>query len=205
MRAVLQDLRRESTVLEASDAAAALSALEAQPDVDLVLLDLNLPDIDGLEVLTTVAERYPAVPVVMLSGNKDQETIRRALDRGAQGFIPKTETREVLSSALALVLAGGVYVPPAALGGGPIAAPGPTITVPDQPTPHSLGITERQLEVLALLMEGKNNKQICRALGLAGPTVKNHVSAILKSLRVNSRTEAVLAVTRWGWTLPKIG
>lgn len=200
MRGVLQGLRSNAQVLEAADAAAALQALQSHPDVDLVLLDLHLPDQDGLQVLATMVELHPAVAVVMLSGDKDQATMRSALDLGAQGFIPKAETREVLTSALALVLAGGVYVPPAALRGAPASAP-PT----SAPDPGSLGLTDRQLEVLALLMEGKNNKLIGRALNLAEPTVKNHVSAILKAVGATSRTEAVLAVTRLGLRLPRVG
>jgi DNA-binding NarL/FixJ family response regulator len=186
-------------VVEAGSASEALAQLQAHTDVDLVLLDLNLPDANGLDLLTDIGNRSPDVPVVMLSGTVDQQRIRDALDRGASGFILKAESREVLLKALALVLAGGVYVPPAALsrgqdGGGEGA-----------PTPQSLGLTERQMEVLALLMQGMNNKLICRALGLAEPTVKNHVSAILRALDVNSRTEAVLAVARMNWVLPGVG
>ena len=106
-------------------------------------------------------------------------------------------------------MAGGVYVPTAALRGAPAqlpaqaAAPTAPAAAPSPSTSAvSLGLTERQIEVLALLMQGKNNKLICRALDLAEPTVKNHISAILKALGVSSRTEAVLAVTRWGLTLP---
>jgi DNA-binding NarL/FixJ family response regulator len=214
---VLRGLRPEAQVQEAADARAALQALLAQPDTDLVLLDLHLPDQHGLQVLATVAERHPAVAVVMLSGDTDQGVIHQALSLGAQGFIPKAETREVLSSALALVLAGGVYVPPAALRGLQ-AAPAPVAAAPlaaasaadaglapAPPGLHALGLTERQVEVLALLMQGKNNKLICRALDLAEPTVKNHVSAILKALGVSSRTEAVLAISRLGLNLPPAG
>ena len=112
-----------------------------------------------------------------------------------------------LALMLALVLAGGVYVPPAALRGAPApTAPAPAVaSLPIPPDAASLGLTGRQLEVLGLLMQGKNNKLICRALDLAEPTVKNHVSAILKALGVSSRTEAVLAVTRLGLTLPPVG
>lgn len=207
MRGVLLGLRGDASVLEAADAQAAMQVLQSHPDTDLVLLDLHLPDQDGLQVLTTVAERYPAVAVVMLSGDKDQATMRKALDLGAQGFIPKTETRDVLTSALALVLAGGIYVPPAALRGAPTATLQAltTLTPSTLPSMDSLNLTDRQLEVLALLMQGKNNKLICRALDLAEPTVKNHISAILKALGVSSRTEAVLAVTRLGLNLPRIG
>ncbi len=204
MRDVLLGLRSDASMLEAADAQTALETLERHPDIDLILLDMHLPDRDGLQVLATVAEHHPAVAVVMLSGDKEQATIHGSLALGAQGFIPKTETRAVLSSALALVLAGGVYVPPAALRGAyapPLQAPAAAAP----PSADSLGLTDRQLEVLALLMEGKNNKLICRALDLAEPTVKNHVSAILKALGVRSRTEAVLAVTRLGLTLPRTG
>lgn len=203
MRGVLQSLRAGAVVLEAGDAQTALNTLGQQPDIDLVLLDLHLPDQHGLEVLATIAERHPAVAVVMLSGEKDQNTIRQAIDLGAQGFIPKTDTRDVLQSALALVLAGGVYIPSAALRGAPVAAQPATANAPAPTPPQLKELTDRQLQVLALLMEGKNNKLICRALDLAEPTVKNHISAILKALGVNSRTEAVIAVTRLGWTPPR--
>ena len=210
MRGVLLGLRPGAVVNEAADAQAALQALQSHPDTDLVLLDLHLPDQDGLQVLATVAQRHPAVAVVMLSGERDQATMRKALDLGAQGYIPKAETREVLTSALALVLAGGVYVPPAALRGAPLAVPQAALAAaapaaPAAPGANTMGLTERQLDVLALLMQGKNNKLICRALDLAEPTVKNHVSAILKALGVSSRTEAVLAVTRLGLKLPPMG
>ena len=204
MRDVLLSLRHDAVIHEAADARTAMDALERHPDTDLILLDMHLPDLDGLQVLSAVAERHPAVAVVMLSGDKEQATIHKSLSLGAQGFIPKTETRAVLTSALALVLAGGVYVPPAALRGA--STPGQHApAAADPPSAGSLGLTDRQLEVLALLMEGKNNKLICRALGLAEPTVKNHVSAVLKALGVSSRTEAVLAVTRLGLTLPRVG
>ncbi len=205
MRVLLHGLRSDAQVLESADAQGALQTLQTHPDTDLVLLDLHLPDQDGLQVLATVTERHPAVAVVMLSGDLDQSTIRKALDLGAQGFIPKTETCEVLTSALALVLAGGVYVPPAALRGAPTPQLPTAAARSSSPGAGSLGLTDRQLDVLALLMEGKNNKLICRALDLSEPTVKNHVSAILKTLGVSSRTEAVLAVTRLGLTPPRIG
>lgn len=199
---VLCDLRSGSTVLEAGDSCQALAALRAHSEVDLVLLDRHLPDRDGLDVLDEVRRAYPTMPVVILSGDRDPATIRQALRRGALGFVPKSETRDVLSSALALVLAGGIYVPPAALGGDQ-APPSPSTGNSGNPTsPRDLGLTERQIEVLALLMAGKNNKMICRTLGLAEPTVKNHVSAVLRALGVGSRMEAVAEVARRGWKLP---
>lgn len=200
MCSVLLSLRDGAQVLQAADGAQALVQLAAHPDVDLVLLDLEMPDRDGLAVLDDIALRHPATGVVMLSGHQDSSLIQQALKRGAQGFIPKAETRDVLTRALELVLAGGVYVPKAALGG---SSSLPVPVAPPVAETDRLGLTDRQLDVLALLMEGRNNKLICRALGLAEPTVKNHISAILRALGVSSRTEAVLAVTRRGWTLPR--
>lgn len=205
LRGVLRELSEDATVLEASNAAAALDILGAHPDVDLVLLDLHLPDCDGLSVLATMGRRHPGTAVVMLSGDLDRQTIHQALAQGAQGFMPKSEPREVLLRALALVQAGGVYVPPAAMPDLQLAQ-ARAVSRPEEagPDPRALGLTERQVQVLALLMEGKNNKLICRALDLAEPTVKNHVSAIFRALGVGSRTEAVLAVTRLGWSFPRI-
>lgn len=206
MRAIVQEVSSGATVLACSRADEALTLAGAHRDLDLVLLDLQLPDRDGLEVLAEMRTQYPATSVVMLSGTKDQATIMRALVLGAVGFIPKTESREVLVGALKLILAGGVYIPLVALptmSSAAAPAPGTDATKP-APTPASLGLTERQLDVLALMMRGKNNKLICRELDLAEPTVKNHVSAILKALGVSSRTEAVLTVTKFGWKMPDL-
>jgi DNA-binding NarL/FixJ family response regulator len=198
MQSLLASIDREAQVLVAANAAQARALLASEPGVDLALLDLNLPDADGLTLLHEFRAAHPALAVVMLSGERDAATVRRALDAGAAGFIPKTEPREVLASALSLVLAGGVYVPREALGA---ALPGASTVT--GPTPASLGLTERQIEVLALIMKGRTNKHICRQLNLAEPTVKNHVTAILRALQVSSRTEAVLAVTQRGWTLDR--
>ncbi|MCA3179323.1 MAG: response regulator transcription factor [Burkholderiaceae bacterium] len=199
MRGVLHELRADAAVIEADCAAAALAAADAHPDLELVLLDVDLPDGDGLQVLDALRRTRPAAAVVMLSGLRDRGSVTRALATGAQGFIPKSEPRAVLLGALGLVLAGGVYVPTMALG------PADTAPLPGAArapaTPSASGLTERQLDVLALMMRGRSNKLICRELDLAEPTVKNHVSAILRTLGVSSRTEAVVAANALGWDL----
>jgi DNA-binding NarL/FixJ family response regulator len=205
MSGVLLSVCDGAVVLDCATAKSAIALIEAHPDIALCLLDVNLPDRNGLDVLLEMRERFPALSVVMLSGTADPNVVATALERGAHGFIPKTESRAVLISALRLVLSGGLYIPPVMLGRS-AAAPADAPSLPYDPaahrTPTDLGLTERQLEVLALMMEGKSNKLICRALSLAEPTVKNHVSAILKALGVGSRTEAVLAVSAHGWKLP---
>lgn len=197
LASVLMQLKPGADVLHAGTGREALATLRSDANIDLVLLDLRLPDGSGLSLLNAIGEVSIGTAVVVLSGDLDRQTVEQALVVGAVGCIPKTEPREVLAGALSLVLAGGIYVPPLA-----VQAPAPSLPDETRRTPAEFGLTGRQLEVLALLMQGKNNKLICRALGLAEPTVKNHVSAILRALDVDSRTEAVLAVSRLGWVLP---
>jgi DNA-binding NarL/FixJ family response regulator len=201
MRGVLKELKGEAIVLEAASSRQAMDLIPQHPDLALILLDLRLPDRDGIEVLAELRELYPAISIVMLSAFNDRNNVVRALDNGALGFIPKTDSREVLLGALRLILAGGTYIPPEILAPASVATASDMSTQTRRPSPAELGLTERQIDVLALMMEGKNNKLICRALDLAEPTVKNHVSAILKSLGVTNRTEAVLAVAALGWEL----
>ena len=205
MRGVILELQRDAVVLEAGTCGQAMSLIQQNADIALILLDLKLPDRDGFAVLAELRERYPAISVVMLSAFNDRDNVVKALDGGALGFIPKTGSRELLVSALRLILAGGIYIPPDILARPPAAtaAAGQPAPVERPPSPAELGLTGRQVEVLALMMQGKSNKLICRALDLAEPTVKNHVSAILKSLGVSNRTEAVLAVAAMGWDLPR--
>lgn len=200
MRGVLKDLAPDAGVIEASDARQLTEAVKADPELDLLLLDLNLPDQDGLAILADLRERRPEISVVVLSAFQDRDTVRRALDLGALGFIPKNTEREVVLNALRLVLAGGIYIPVQALNGG--APPATTNGRSSSPgdlgdrLPPGLGLTGRQTQVLALVMEGKSNKAISRVLSLAEHTVKNHMTAIFKALQVTSRTEAVIAVGR---------
>ena len=203
LHGVLKKLKRDTVILDASTCAQATESIASHPDIRLVLLDLTLPDRDGFSMLAELRERHPAMSVVVLSGAQDRATVMKALDLGAIGFVPKSAPTELMRSALQLVLAGGVYIPPEVLAWeqlGPTrgASVGGRIIV----SPADVGLTERQLDVLALMMQGKNNKAICRSLDLAEPTVKNHVTAILKALKVTNRTEAVIAVSQLGWNLP---
>ena len=196
LHGVLKKLTRDAVILEASNCAQTMEAVASHPDISLILLDLNLPDRDGFSMLAELRERNPAVSVVVLSATQDRATVMKALDLGAMGYIPKSARNEVMLSALQLVFAGGVYIPPEILAREHLSV-GRAIV-----SPADLGLTDRQLDVLALMMQGKNNKSICRMLNLAEPTVKNHVTAILKALKVTNRTEAVIAVNEMGWKLP---
>jgi DNA-binding NarL/FixJ family response regulator len=205
LRGVLKELRSDAVVLEAPDSRQAMTLMTEHADIGLVLLDLGLPDRDGFSALDELRERYPATSVVVLSAQQDRGSVVRALDLGALGFIPKSAPREVMLAALELVFAGGIYIPPEILSRQqpePSQSPSPPVKESSRSSPRDLGLTERQLEVLALVMRGKSNKAISRVLDVAEPTVKNHITAILRALKVTNRTEAVIAVLRSGWELP---
>jgi len=213
LRGVLKELKQDAVVLEAADCRQAMASVQSQTDLGLILLDLNLPDRDGFSVLGELRERYPAISVVVLSAQQDRGSVIRALDLGALGFIPKSGQRDVMLSALRLIFSGGIYIPPEILTRDEPSLARPSLAQPKLTRaaaimtpvkPADLGLTGRQLDVLALMMQGKSNKAICRALDLAEPTVKNHVTAILKALKVTNRTEAVVAVRELGWELPAV-
>lgn len=189
LRNLLQDLDGVTTVIEASDSESARRLAAANPDLDLALLDLQLPGVIGLGLLERLRSDYPELPVVVLSATEDVSTMRAVLERGAMGFIPKSSSNQVMLSALRLVLAGGRYLPPELLSIAGISAPA---SVGD------LKLTERQHDVLKLMVQGHSNKQICRELGLAEATVKIHVTAILRALNVTSRAQVIVAINRFG-------
>jgi len=191
LRGVLSALLGHPIVLEASRSSQALELVTGNPDVELVLLDLGLPDMDGFATLATLRDRHPDVAVAILSASREKQHIERALRLGAQGFIPKSASRDVMLGALSFIFSGGVYIPPEVLEG-TAAVPGSRVGERALPPARELGLTARQREVLALMMQGMSNKKICRRLDVAEPTVKNHVTAILRALGANNRTEAVV-------------
>jgi DNA-binding NarL/FixJ family response regulator len=199
LRGVIRELMDDVSVFEASDCRQAMRFIQDHPDLHLVMLDLNLPDRNGFAVLADLRQHHAAISVVVLSVVSDRDSVIKALNLGALGFIPKSAPREVMVNALRLVLSGGIYVPPEAL-----AQVETKETKPRGPaSPTDAGLTERQIAVLALMTRGKSNKAISRLLDMAEPTVKHHVTAILKALRAANRTEAVIAVGELGWELPR--
>ncbi len=218
LQTVIQTLGSDTTVVGVESAGAARAALAEDSDFDLVLLDLALGDADGFEVLVEFRAAYPAVPVVVVSASDRASDVIRAIDSGAMGFVPKRSTHGELHKALGMVMSGAMYVPPSMLGlefgkglgmAGDTepsvmqmpssAALGPGAT-PEQhqklPSMEDVGLTPRQAEVMSLLLQGLPNKLIARQLNLSVETVKDHVAAVLRALKVSSRTQAVLAVSQ---------
>ncbi len=186
---VVRRLEGDAHVLEAGDYAALIEHVEkAVPD--LLLVDLNMPGLDGLEGLRRLRERFRSLAIVVASGQDDPVTIRGALATGVNGFIPKTDPPALLLQALQMVRAGGVYIPSRTLGDFQNGLP--------PPSPGASGLTPRQLDVLRLLLKGEPNKLIARRLGLTEGTVKIHIAAILRGLHARNRTEAVVRARELG-------
>lgn len=205
LRYVLRQLEEGVIILEAGDCREAVRLASEHQDLDLVLLDLVMEGTRGLDALRILRDHAPSVPIVVVSAVEERDIVRQTLDHGAQGYIPKSSTGQVMINALRLILSGGVYLPPLLLDAPTHRSqsvfsdnPSPTAYAAGRQAGH--GLTLRQLEVLALMCQGMSNKQICRVLELSVGTVKIHVTAILKTLNVSNRTQAVLSAKRLGLT-----
>jgi len=192
----LLQLGEEVDVHEASDCEGGCAVLGNGEDFDLVLLDLALPGVDGLTCLGLFRQRYPALPVVIVSAYDDANTVSRALKAGAAGFVPKAYSGERLLDALRKVLDGAIYVPEQTLPtAGGVGLAMPAVKGVD---PTDIGLTGRQADVLGLVVKGRSNREIAELLGLSEGTVKIHITAIFKALGVSSRTQALVVVARKG-------
>jgi len=170
------DYREASCIREAFDHA-------CNPrEIDLITLDIYLPDANDLSSLLRLRAELPATPIVVISAIDERETMLRAMLCGAAGFIPKTSSLQDMTTGLQIVLAGGLYLPPG------------TAVSYDQPGAAAVVLTPRQAAVLQRLVEGKSNKQIARELAISDMTVKAHVTAALRSLGVESRAQAIVAL-----------
>jgi DNA-binding NarL/FixJ family response regulator/class 3 adenylate cyclase len=198
---LLPKLQAGLTTVGAATCEEALAILSAQEDVGLILMDLGLPGLSGNEAIKTVRERFPEIPVVALSGSQDRDAVLSAIKSGAMGFIPKTYTWERMSGALQFILLHkGIFLPAELmLGSTEPTEMGTTKTDSKKRVdPRSLGLTDRQAAVLQQVLLGKPNKAIARDLGIELATVRTHVTAVLRSLNVTTRTEAVIKAHQLG-------
>jgi DNA-binding NarL/FixJ family response regulator len=192
LAALLRQALPGAEVLQAAEGAQGVTLVESHSDLDAVFLDIGLPGKDGLAIAADLGSRRPDLPVIIISASEDPSDVRRALSLGALGYIPKSASPQTLLSALKLVLSGEVYVPTLMLAAKAGAAPRP----PRDPVP---ALTERQAEVLTALCRGLSNREIADALELSEKTVKVHVTAILKALKVSNRTQAIIAARAAGY------
>jgi DNA-binding NarL/FixJ family response regulator len=186
---------------EAGSCEQALQDLQANGPADLVLMDLGLPGMSGLQGIVSLRDQWPAMPVVALSSADDRDTVLQAINAGAMGFIPKSSTSGVLIAALQLILARGVYLPPSVFLDTPqawMATPRTDPTPAPTKSAADLGLSPRQCEVLYLILQGKPAKLIEREMNLSAGTVKAHTSAVLRALNVTTRTQAVVAAGKLG-------
>lgn len=174
--------------VEAPSAEAALAAAGANPDLDLVLIDVNMPGMGGVEGVRRLRAAHPALPLIACSAAEDAGLVRSLLALGVAGFIPKSDSTQVILQAVKLVLAGGTYVPPRLLAGEAARAPAGAGRIE--------ALTPRQHDVLRLLAEGKPNKLIARSLEISEATVKVHLLAVFRVLGARNRTEAVVIAQR---------
>ncbi|QEW07958.1 response regulator transcription factor [Nitrincola iocasae] len=179
-------------IIEAGTLDDALVLAQAHEDMDLILLDINMPGMHGLEGLSALRREAPTIPVVIISAEEDKQTVLKALDQGAAGFIAKSAARDEMATALQQILQGEVYLP-ASIMRKTQESPLPAQTRPSLSMELLFSLTRRQLLVLERMVKGESNKQIATHLNIAETTVKAHVSAILAKLGVNNRVQAILA------------
>jgi DNA-binding NarL/FixJ family response regulator len=190
LRGAVQRVLPDVQLREAEDVDALYALVEAEPDADLLLLDLNMPGAQGFSALVHLRALHPQLPIVMVSAREEPTVMRRALDHGAMGFIPKSADAATLGEAITRVLDGDRWAPAAAH-----AAPAATADEHDA-AQRLQGLTPQQFRVLQMLGEGLLNKQIGYELGVSEATIKAHMTAILRKLGASNRTQAVLIAGR---------
>lgn len=199
LKLMLAQIDPASEVLEAESLPSGIDLFRGHHDIDLVLLDLSMPGSYAGNTFDMFLSSCPVARVVVVSASCDAHTVQATLRKGALGFIPKLTDNRALVQAIRFVLDGGIYVPLEALSTGQAVRPEPQIFNGYVLKSDVPALTQRQMDVLRELLEGKSNKQICRDLNKAMGTVKSHLTSIFSVLRVTSRAEAIAAAERMGW------
>ena len=198
---IAQGINKDVEVVEAGNSAEALALLKQHADIDLVLLDVRMPGMNGLDLLSEFKLAYPTLPIVVLSSDESRATVMDALERGATGYICKSSPIKLLTQYLEHALNGNIALP-IAIVDNPIAQSIGDAGAPmTQGRPVAIALSPRQVDVLGCLLRGMSNKQICRELGLANGTVKAHINAIFRTFNVSSRAQAIMEASRRGFQL----
>jgi DNA-binding NarL/FixJ family response regulator len=193
VRQVLTQLEPTIEIIDAHDYPSLFAQTAQHADLDLALVDLNMPGFVGMQGITQYRHRFPDIPLVVLSASESPHDIRSALEAGALGYIPKAASTAVMLAALRQVLAGNIYVP-ACLGDSHAGLH--SVAPADFEALQHSGLTARQMEVARLLAQGCANKAIAGMLAMSEGTVKVHIAAIFRAFGVTNRTEAVLEIQR---------
>ncbi len=188
----LREIIPDVILLNAATFAQALQILDKQPDVDMVVIDLDMPDMKWEEGFAKIKEKSPHGTFVVISASEDIHDIKKSFEMGIKGYIPKRLEPKTMYNALKLVIDGGAYIPPAML------------KLDNKEVKNAVPLrgektlTHRQSQVLDLIAEGKSNKQIAYEMGVSEATVKLHINALLRCLHVNNRTQAVVTAQKMG-------
>ena len=192
----LAALDTNTIFVQAEDRETVLSQLKLHDDIDVILLDLFMPGVKGFDLLSEVCDTYSEIPVIVISGTEDIRYMRKSIDNGASGFIPKSASTEIMMSAIQLVISGGVYIPADMLQQKPMSkaelGKTPNQALLNEMREASTKLTARQKEVLNLMALGMSNKEIARELDVSDHTIKIHVAAVLRLFNSSNRTEAVV-------------
>ncbi|OGS90465.1 MAG: DNA-binding response regulator [Gallionellales bacterium GWA2_60_18] len=199
LRYILQQLPETSEIMEAGNFPDGLKLAEQHPELDLALLDLNMPGSEGAISIRYFHQRYPHIPVMVVSSEEDRAIMEKVMDYGAMGYVCKNSSAQVVLGAVGLVLSGGLYIPPQVMRhGGTAARNGDGQLDRRRLHTNEYGLTARQMDVLGHLAEGLSNKEIATAMNLAEGTVKIHIAAAYQILRVSNRMEAVRVAEKLG-------
>jgi len=203
MRYVLQQLADEVEVIDSGDFLDGLQQAANNPDLDLALIDLNMPGSEGTKSIKAFHGKHPTIPLVVVSGSDQRADIESVMEYGAMGFISKMSSSKIMLAALRMVMDGGIYLPPQLLQQAVASIDQGATSDRRTERVNKAGLTARQTQTLQCLAEGLSNKEISHKMNLAEGTVKIHTAAVYQALRVNSRLEAVSTARRMGLLPPQ--
>ncbi len=186
----LEEIDPDVILLQAATFSQALKILDQENDIDMIIVDLDMPDMKWEEGIEQLRQKSNEINMVVISASEDVRSIRKVLASGIKGYIPKRSEPKIMHNALKLILEGGTYIPPALIEN--------NAEMPLNGNHRGKTLTNRQSQVLDLIAQGKSNKQIAYEMGVSEATVKLHINALLRSLKVNNRTQAVITAQKMG-------
>ncbi len=187
-RYLLRRLEQNITILEANNLVTTLGILTQHTDLNLILLDLNMPGTTGLSAFHSIREQIPHTPIIIISASEDMDDIRQAIQSGVSGYIPKSTDSDIILNAVKLVLAGGIYLPEILIN--------PFLNATQKSADQLL--SQRQKDILSLVEKGLSNKEIAQKLNISEETIKKHIKNIFQLLQVNNRMQAVIKAIELG-------